>query len=228
MKRSESLPPFRRASWCFAWRYHALRRSVRSQRPRTHDRGPGVGHPVSPAGLGAWRGPGRPKFLGNPGVPLPSSPTPAGPSTPCPGGVPLLPPLCQRRRLRRVVLSRLNHTALALAVYASSGGLPTPGRKTRFRLLARLYRVGLVTHRVPTKGFQGVIVTSFPPLPSFLGAMTLYAVPKNAVGSDGNRASGPISSECHARIGPMESVTTLSYFHFSSLLLCGIKIGASG
>ena len=28
-------------------------------------------------------------------------------------------------------------------------------RKTRFRPLARLYRVGLLTHRVPTKGFRG-------------------------------------------------------------------------
>lgn len=110
---------------------------------------------------------GRPKFLGNPAVPLPCSSTPAGSGTPCPGGVPMLPPLCPRRRLPRVVLSGLNRTALALAVYASSGGSPLPGRKTRFRLLAKLYRVGLVTHRVPTRGFQGVVVTSFPPLPSF-------------------------------------------------------------
>ena len=29
-----------------------------------------------------------------------------------------------------------------------------PRRKTRFRLPARLYRVGLVTHRVPMKGFM--------------------------------------------------------------------------
>jgi hypothetical protein len=57
-------------------------------------------------------------------VPMPCSPTPAGPTTPCPDGGPMLPPLCQRRRLRRVVLSRLNRTAWALAVYASSGGLP--------------------------------------------------------------------------------------------------------
>src|SRR5260370_13118335 len=32
---------------------------------------------------------------------------------------PLLPPLCPRRRLQRVVLSGLNRTALVLAVYAS-------------------------------------------------------------------------------------------------------------
>src|SRR6516162_10229651 len=38
-------------------------------------------------------------------------------------------------------------------------------RKTRFRPLARLYRVGLFTHRVPAKGFRGVIVTSLSPFP---------------------------------------------------------------
>ena len=38
-------------------------------------------------------------------------------------------------------------------------------RKTRFRLLARLFRTGLVTRRVPTKGFK-VYPTSHPPFPS--------------------------------------------------------------
>jgi len=40
-------------------------------------------------------------------------------------------------------------------------------RKTRFRPLARLYRVGLITPRVPLKGFEGVFVTSPPPFPGF-------------------------------------------------------------
>jgi hypothetical protein len=44
-------------------------------------------------------------------------------------------------------------------------GRPTP-RKTRFRLLARLYRVGLITHRVPVESFE-VFVTSRPPSPGF-------------------------------------------------------------
>src|SRR5260370_7734632 len=43
-----------------------------------------------------------------------------------------------------------------------------PPRKTRFRLLAKLYRVGLVTHRIPTKGFRlpSYIPSSFPTPPS--------------------------------------------------------------
>jgi hypothetical protein len=77
-------------------------------------------------------------------------------------GAPLLPPLCQRRGLQRVVLSGLNSTASALAVYASSSPLRCRRRKTRFRWLAKPCRVGLVTHRVPMKGFRDQ------PLPPFL------------------------------------------------------------
>src|SRR3954452_23063920 len=51
-------------------------------------------------------------------------------------------------------------------------GCHQPPRKTRFRLPARLYRVGLVTHKAPTKGFRLKSVTSLPPFPDFLGART--------------------------------------------------------
>jgi hypothetical protein len=66
---------------------------------------------------------GSPRFLENPVVPMPCSSTPAGPDTPRLFGVPMLPPCCPRRRLQRVGLSGLNRTALARAVYASSGPL---------------------------------------------------------------------------------------------------------
>jgi hypothetical protein len=44
-----------------------------------------------------------------------------------------------------------------------------PPRKTRFRLLVRLYRTGLITRRVPSERFQA---SDYPPFPSFLGAMS--------------------------------------------------------
>ena len=46
-----------------------------------------------------------------------------------------------------------------------SAAYPAP-RKTRFRLLAKLYRVGLVTHKAPSKGFRGsrYIPSSLPKL----------------------------------------------------------------
>ena len=51
-------------------------------------------------------------------------------------------------------LSRLNGTALGLAVYASPGAVTRIRRKTRFRPLAKRYRTGLTTRRVPLKGFK--------------------------------------------------------------------------
>ena len=46
-------------------------------------------------------------------------------------------------------------------------GRPT-GRKTRFWLLAKLYRAGLVTRRVPTKGFRDAFLHLFPLSQAFL------------------------------------------------------------
>jgi hypothetical protein len=41
------------------------------------------------------------------------------------------------------------------------GASRLPGRKTRCRLLARLYRVGSMTHWVPPKGFFDASYTAF-------------------------------------------------------------------
>src|SRR5208283_2475664 len=46
-----------------------------------------------------------------------------------------------------------------------AGVVTHPPRKTRFRLLVRLYRTGLVTRRVPSERFQA---SDYPPFPSFL------------------------------------------------------------
>src|SRR5581483_3965630 len=56
-------------------------------------------------------------------------------------------------------------------------------RKTRFRLLARLYRTGLVTRRVPAKGFRVSQFVSFS-FPKLLGA---NAVPFFTAGSQRQR-----------------------------------------
>ncbi len=63
-------------------------------------------------------------------------------------------------------LSRLNRTALGLAVYASPGAVTRTRRKTRFRPLAKRYRTGLITRRVPMKGFRiaSYASSSFPKL----------------------------------------------------------------
>ena len=61
-------------------------------------------------------------------------------------------PAIPTTRTPAIPISRLNHTAFALAVYASCRGFPSTS-KTRFRLAANLYRVGLFTHRDILKGF---------------------------------------------------------------------------
>jgi len=67
-----------------------------------------------------------------------------------------------------IIVSRLNHAASALAVYASCRHCWRL-RKTRFRPVASRYRVGLTTHRVAVKGFK--LAPS--PLPGLLGATDL-------------------------------------------------------
>jgi hypothetical protein len=114
---------------------------------------PGVVHPVAPAGKRSVETTGSPTFLGNPLCSCPA----------------LRPRQDRRiRPLRCVDAAPAMSTAKAptrIAFEAQSHGFgtgylrfagrvaPTP-RKTRFRLLAKLFRTGLVTRRVPSKGFK--------------------------------------------------------------------------
>jgi hypothetical protein len=67
------------------------------------------------------------------------------------GAVPAIP----TTRIPAMPISRLNHTAFAIAVYASCRGFPATS-KTRFRLAANLYRVGLLAHRDILKDFTNM------------------------------------------------------------------------
>ena len=51
-------------------------------------------------------------------------------------------------------LSTLNSMAFGLAVYASPWLVTSPRRKTHFQLLVRLYLNGILTRKVPMKGFR--------------------------------------------------------------------------
>jgi len=77
---------------------------------------------------------------------------------------------------------------------------PTP-RKTRFRLLAKLFRTGLITRRVPSKGFT-MYPTFDPPFPSSRSARTFYFFSVFLAG--GASAPGPIAlPSCAATIQHM-------------------------
>jgi hypothetical protein len=77
-------------------------------------------------------------------------------------------PAIPTTRTPAMPISRLYHTAFALAVYASCRGFPTTS-KTRFRLVANLYRMGLVTHRDILKGFT-TLAPCCSPLPGLIMA----------------------------------------------------------
>src|SRR5262245_3331833 len=102
---------------------------------------------------------------------MPCSLTPAGPITPSLDSVSARPPCSRERRLAAGLhLSGLNGRRWRWLSTLRSAAHTAP-RKTRFRLLARLYRVGLVAHKASTKGFRGnrYISSSLPKL--FLGAI---------------------------------------------------------
>jgi hypothetical protein len=146
MRRSDSLTPSPHASFRFAWRYRSRRRYFAPTDPVRVIGRPGLGNPV-PDREYAAEGAGRPTFLGNPDGPMPCSPTPARPTPPGHGGDAARPPhLSKARALAGSALGAQSH-GLGPGCLRFAVALTGPRRKTRFRLPARLYRVGLVTPR---------------------------------------------------------------------------------
>jgi hypothetical protein len=162
----------------FAWRYHALLPvaslpAVQAARPRARGSSPGPQLPGSDAHGGRA---GPPRFLGNPHVPMPCSPTPAGPTRQAFG---------RRRCCPRYVHNEGSHDNHSFE--APSHGLGT--RCVRFvRSIARpstqhslpaagqRCRAGLVTRRVPMKGFRVVSLHRFPLSQALPGARTSQVV----------------------------------------------------
>jgi hypothetical protein len=156
MRRSDSLPPSRRTRFPSLGGTTPVRLLFVSPCRSDADRRAGsvaVWPPPSQL-VSVWRRSGSPKVPGEPSVPLPCSPTPAGPPRQAVTSVWLGPRCTHGEGSPREVISGLHHTASGLAVYASQCGIAPAPRKTRFRLLAKLCRTGLVTRRVPTKGFH--------------------------------------------------------------------------
>jgi hypothetical protein len=111
---------------------------------------------------------GRPKFLGNPDVLMPCSLTPAGPTRQAIQRSRRGPRSHHDEGSHDSVISGLNGTASALAVYASPAGLPAEDARLASGCWP-LYQAGLPTRRVPTKGFCDVSYIAFS-FPKLLGA----------------------------------------------------------
>jgi len=126
-------------------------------------RRPGISSRSPPSGYEGMEAARPPKFLGDPLSHLPCSRTPAGPPHQVITTLRCCPCIVNCKDSRALLLSRLNRTAFAIAVYASWVGSPQHARKTRFWLLTGLCQIGLATNRVTLKGF-GLWSSSFPKL----------------------------------------------------------------
>ncbi len=135
--------------------------------------GPGLGVVLSGSPVAGLLSQGRFRFSQVPREPhcaFALLSDPGRTSTPSHCGASVLPPLTKRRRLRRRFISRLNHTALALAVYASCRH-HWRLCKTRFRgwptfpggiIVHPLSSVGEFRFRIPSPGaYLGAICLHF-------------------------------------------------------------------
>ena len=81
-------------------------------------------------------------------------------------------PLVTQRRLPQVVNFGAQSHGLPLRCLRVAVTVTRAPRKTRFRLVANLYRAGFTTRWVPLQGFSNAS-TLLPPCPSFPGARGL-------------------------------------------------------
>jgi hypothetical protein len=114
-----------------------------------------------------------PRFLGNPWACMPRSSTPVGRPL-----LALAETVDGAFRLENTVgptipfVSRRNHAASMLAVYASPCESPQHGARLASRSLARRYRDRTFISWVPYSNFQGAFAPPFPTSQTFPGALS--------------------------------------------------------
>ena len=117
---------------------------------------------------------GSPVFLGYPHVHLPCSQIPVGPHKPWPASlhcsdllwlVRYCPPLLRIRRPRPCSKFRDSITRLLPPLHTLRAAIAERLRNVRFRLLARLCRVGVATHRITSTPFHIFIGSILPGVP---------------------------------------------------------------
>jgi hypothetical protein len=134
LRRPASLSPHFVA---FVWRYHGLRLLLRSRRPETQTAGQGFESRSPLPANRPWRRSGPPRFLGNPLVHTPCSPTPAGPTHQALRRYRRGPRPDNDEGSRNGTLGAQSHGLCTRCLRFAGGVAPAP-RKTRFPLLATL------------------------------------------------------------------------------------------
>src|SRR5262245_43595196 len=180
-KRYDFLPPVPPRFVAFAWRYLGVHSfgSLPGGRVRRRDLEL-VTRYLRP---GHRQGDGRiSQVPGEPRLPVcPVQSTPAGPRAPDRYGAAAWPLVCEKQRLPRKVFRRsIAGLSDSLSTLRRSG-CPAPTQDS-LPAVGQTLLGGRSTRRVPTKGFRGVFVTSLPPFPSLLGAITSTAAAKVLAG----------------------------------------------
>lgn len=142
---------------------------------------PGVDNPGSPAGILPRRQQDLPSSWGTSLIRLHMFQTDAG-RTACtrPSSAAAWPLVIQEQRLPRLRLSTLNSMAFGLAVYASPRSLPHSTQNS-LPVAGQALLDGVLTRKVPLKGFRVVNYISFPfPKLCLAQLMHLLEVPASA------------------------------------------------
>jgi len=139
-------------SVAFAWRYQTLCLSLRSLRPRSPSRGPGVRRPVPTAGKNRLETSRGSQVPGKPRLPIRTgSSTPVGLHAPYQNGAAVRPPLRERRRLLPWDLRSSIAWLFGSLSTLRRVSCPTAVRKTRFQVRVRLSWAGVRTRKVSLK-----------------------------------------------------------------------------
>jgi hypothetical protein len=162
VKHSDFLPPFARRFVSFASRYRRCALGFAPAGARRYIHGPGVVYRIPKTGS-STETTGPPRFLEDPTMYMPCSPTPAGPPRSATTALRRCLPRFERCRLPPLHNFEAPSHGLPIRCLRFAGWIAPPPRKTRFRMVGHLFRAGMVTRWVLAKGFSA----SHPPSPGF-------------------------------------------------------------
>src|SRR5215468_247059 len=115
-------------------------------------------------------------------------------------------------------MGRLGHTLSTLRPDSR-----LPGRKTRFRLLARLFRVDSMTHWVPPKGFFDASYIAFLLSQAFPGASALRSETPHCVRVTGFGASDTSTEASNRQVARQTAMDKVDISQCRKLLASGIS-----
>ena len=174
VEHSDFLPSFPRRFVSFASRYRRCASGFAPADARRSTLGPGVIYRIPQTGS-STETTGPPRFLEDPIMYVPCSPTPAGPLRSATAALRCCLPQSERCRLPPLHNFEAQSHGLPIRCLRFAGWIAPPPRKTRFRMVGHPFRAELTLCWVPAEGFR--LQRSYhPPSPSFPGAPQICAL----------------------------------------------------